>query len=137
MSKESRKLRYPNLILLFSHKLTENQIKSAKTEMNINKFIYLEPELQKLWSNIPPEIENIKDYLSPIYQFLKENTEKGDYVLIHGDFGAVYLMVNYAFELGLIPIYSTTGRITREKKMNENTIKLEHFFRHKRFRKYE
>jgi len=127
----------PTIILIFSHKLTDEQIESAKTELNINKFIYLESELQELWSNIPPEMESIKEYFQPICSFIKDNAEKGDYVLIHGDFGAVYQMVNYALQIGLIPIYSTTERIANEKKMDNNSVKLEHSFRHRMFRKYE
>ena len=60
-----------------------------------------------------------------------------DFVLIQGDFGAVYLMVNFAFSLGLIPVYATTERIVVEKRMQDNTVKSERIFKHKMFRRYE
>jgi hypothetical protein len=44
-------------------------------------------------------------------------------------------MVNFAFEIGLIPVYSTTAREAVEE-YDDGTIKLVHHFRHQIFRKY-
>jgi len=56
-------------------------------------------------------------------------------VLIQGDFGAVYHMVNFAKELGLIPIYATTKRESIELKQGNKIIK-KSIFKHIKFRKY-
>jgi len=61
---------------------------------------------------------------------------ENDYVLIQGDFGACYIIVNFAFEIGLIPIYSTTRRAAVEKHENDGSVKLIHQFNHQMFRKY-
>ena len=103
-----------NMILLFSHELTKAQIDDAQLNLNVCNFIYLPQELQTIWSNIPPEINCLNDYLPKINKFLKENSEQDDYVLIQGDFGATYLMINYSKSLGLIPIYSTNKRKVKE-----------------------
>ena len=122
------------MYLLFSHTLTEFQIQDAKTTLKIDEFIYLPKNLQKIWSEIPPEIDNLSEYLSDIKEFLKK-TKKGEYVLIQGEFGAVYHMVNFSKSLGLIPIYATTKRETIELKVNDKIIK-KSVFRHIRFREY-
>jgi hypothetical protein len=57
-------------------------------------------------------------------------------VLIQGDFGATFLMVNFAFEKGLIPIHSTTEREATEELQPDGSVRLSHRFLHKRFRKY-
>ncbi len=126
----------PKMFLLFSHNLTNDQIKDAKENLKVNKFIYLPKELQNIWSNIPPEVEDITDYLKPIKEFLKNNANDGDYVLIQGDFGATYNMVNYAFENNLIPIYATTKRVVKEVIEDGKVITIREF-KHCRFRKYK
>ncbi|CAB3288132.1 conserved protein of unknown function [Methanocaldococcus lauensis] len=126
----------PKMFLLFSHNLTDDQIKDAKENLKVDKFIYLPKELQNIWSNIPPEIEDITDYLKPIKEFLKNNANDGDYVLIQGDFGATYNMVNYAFENNLIPIYATTKRVVKEVIEDGKVITIREF-KHCRFRKYK
>ncbi|ADC69270.1 conserved hypothetical protein [Methanocaldococcus sp. FS406-22] len=126
----------PRMFLLFSHKLTEEQIKDAKESLKVDEFIYLPKELQELWSNIPPDIEDIEDYIKPIKDFLKKYAKPKDYVLIQGDFGATYKMVNFAIDNDLIPIYSTTKRIVKDIYKDRKIITIRKF-EHCRFRKYE
>jgi len=123
------------LFLIFSHKLTNSQIEDAKKNLGIDKFIYLPENLQKLWSNIPPDLKNLDNYLEPIKEFLKQNAKDGDYVLIQGDFGGVYNLVNFAKEINLIPIHSTTRRDVEEKIVNGKVEKLSRF-EHVMFRRY-
>src|SRR3990170_3156324 len=99
-----------NMLLVFSHELTPEQIEDARTTLNINEFVPLPSDLQKLWQNIPSGEPSITSYMEHFRRFVEDNADKGDYALIQGDFGAVYLMVNVAFSLGLIPVYSTSER---------------------------
>ncbi len=123
------------MFLLFSHILTPLQIKDAKKSLKIEKFIYLPKELQKIWSSIPPDIEDIKDLLEPIKEFLEQNSKKDDFVLIQGDFGATCYMVSFTKKIGLIPIYSTNKRVAKEIKEGDKLIKISEF-EHTRYRKF-
>jgi len=123
------------MYLLFSHKLTEEQIKDAKINLGVREFIYLPENLQKIWSGIPPEIDCVSDYIRPIKEFLAQTSEKGDFVLIQGEFGAVVDMVKYCKKNGLIPVYSTTKRVSYEEKQGDKVIK-KSVFNHVRFRRY-
>lgn len=127
----------PKMLLLFSHQLTEDQTRDARATLNITEFVPLPPSLEGLWKNIPPTKPSLSDDLEPVRKWVKEHGDPGDYVLIQGDFGAVYLMVNFAFSVNLIPVYSTTERDVVEKAMPDNTVRSERVFRHKVFRKYE
>lgn len=127
----------PKMLLLFSHELTDDQVKDAKRTLNIDEFIPLPSDLQNLWQNIPSIKPTLNVYLEPFCNWIKENEDPEDYVLIQGDFGAVYLMVNFAFSMNLIPVYSTTERKAEERRMPDNTVKVERVFRHGIFRKYE
>jgi len=125
-----------NLYLLFSHSLTPEQIEDAQENWQVAACISLPEQLQELWSNVPPELTSLKDYLQPICEWLR-NAQAGDLVLIQGDFGATYLMVQYAFERGLRPIYSTTLRKVVETPLPDGSIRTERVFAHHQFRLYE
>jgi len=69
-------------------------------------------------------------------QRLKTQGQKGDLLLVQGDFGATYALVRFAQHLGLVPLYATTAR--RSKEVVENgEVKTERIFTHARFREYE
>jgi len=46
----------PDLYLLFSHELTDQQKKEAYEELGVSKIYSLPDNLKALWSQIPPEI---------------------------------------------------------------------------------
>lgn len=124
------------MFLLFSHTLSESQKVQAKEELSVKEFIPLPSNLQKLWSQIDPDLDTLKGLIEPIEVFLKEKVDSGDYALIQGDFGAVYMMVNFTKKLGVIPMYATTKRYASEfVNADGNTIKKSKF-EHRRFRKY-
>ncbi len=125
------------MFLFFSHKLTPEQIEDAK-RFGIDEFIYMPENLQKIFSNIDPEIdiEDIEVLIKEKFgKFLIENANSGDYVLIQGDFGVVYHLVNFCKSVGLVPVYATTKREVREIEKDGKIQKISEF-RHIKFRKY-
>ena len=124
------------LFLLFSHQFTERQKEDAEKNLKVSEIINLPTDLQKRWSNVPPELDSIKLYLLPIRKWISKLAKRNDYLLVQGEFGAVYLIVEWAKRNELIPVYATTIRKVREKREGEK-IKTEKEFQHKRFRKYE
>jgi hypothetical protein len=123
------------MFLLFSHTLTQTQIDDAKENLAIEEFISLNSDLQTIWSNIPSDMVLLNDYLLPFRNYLVENSEHEDVVLIQGDFGAVYQMVNFAKTLGLKTVYATTRRVIEEVVIDNKTVK-KSIFEHRRFREY-
>ena len=124
------------LYLIFNHQITIKQKKDAQESLGVDKIIELPHDLDPLWHQIPPDLESIKNYLEPVKDWLASHAKKNDYLLVQGDFGACYIMVNFAFKIGLIPIYSTTERKAVEEHDDDGTVKLTHHFRHRIFRKY-
>ncbi|MDX1904535.1 MAG: CRISPR-associated protein Csx20 [Thermonemataceae bacterium] len=125
-----------NLYLLFSHSLTPEQIQDAQENWQIKNFIALPEELQSTWSNVPPLLSSLKTYLKDIFLWL-EQAQKADKVLIQGDFGATYLMIQFARQRKLVPIYSTTTRKVIETVLPDGSIHTERLFVHQQFRIYE
>ena len=135
-AQDGNKIKTKKMLLIFSHKLTDIQIKDAKTNLDVDEFIYLPNELQSIWSNISPYEYDINKELEGIYEWIDRNSSMGDYILIQGDFGATYQLVNYCKLKDLRPIYSTTKREAIEIKKDDNTIVLSHKVSHIRYREY-
>ncbi len=130
------------LFLIFSHKLTAEQITDAQISLNTAEFIYLPNDLQQIWSNISPYKEDITNDIQMIYRFVIQNDDseqknKKNYILIQGDFGATYYLVNQFINTNIIPVYSTTERQVIEEKINENETKKTVVFKHVKFRNYK
>lgn len=124
------------IFLLFNHQFTTEQEEDARRSFGVKTILALPDHLKKLWSQIPPETESIQAFLMPVKDWIQRKAANSDYVVIQGDFGATYLMVKFAFERGLIPVYATSVRKASEKIQDDGSVKMEHVFSFCRFRKY-
>ena len=134
--RDERITQLSSLFLLFNHQFTPAQESDARAALGVENIVGLPPDLRELWSNIPPGEPDIKSYLEPVKKWLRSQSQKGDCVLIQGDFGACYLLVNFAFERNLVPVYSTTQRTVVEEGQPSGAVKLTHHFQHQIFRRY-
>jgi hypothetical protein len=50
------------MFLFFSHTLTDEQIDDAKS-MGVIEFVKLSQDLQERFSNVPPELESLDEYV--------------------------------------------------------------------------
>jgi hypothetical protein len=123
------------MLLVFSHKLTQAQIQDAKDCLKVEEFVSLPEDLQKIWSNIdpilPPRLQ-----LKEIEDWINNNATPDDYILIQGDFGATFYLVDVVKEKGLTAVYSTTERKVIEVHEGDE-VHLKHTFKHIRFAEYE
>ncbi|MCK4441593.1 MAG: hypothetical protein KAU90_06280 [Sulfurovaceae bacterium] len=125
------------MVLLFSHKLTPSQKQDIETSLHVKEVYTLPSKLQALWSQVPIDRDLIfHDYLSGVESFLIDKLSEGDYVLIQGDFGATYHMINFAKLHGFVPIYSVNRRIAHEF-IEDGVVKKYSEFEHEFFREYE
>lgn len=125
-----------SVFLLFSHCLTDQQIRDLKQNWNVENIVPLPNDLQEHWSNISPEAESISYLLTDLKSWLLNNADADDLVLISGDFGAVYEIVNFCKSINLIPVYSTTKRHIDEEQHPGGKVIKKSIFSHIRFRKF-
>ncbi|SFV69037.1 Uncharacterized protein MJ1673 [hydrothermal vent metagenome] len=123
------------MILLFSHKLTEEQIADSKASFGVEEFVVLDTDLQTIWSNIPANLESVVEYLQPVRDFLIEQMEEDDMVLVQGDFGATCAIASFVKSLGGVAVYATTKRDVVEREIDGKIVKTS-VFEHVRFRKF-
>lgn len=126
----------PDLFLLFSHSTTTVQEQQARQNLGVEQLIMPPDSIRALWAALPPEISSLRPSLEPVISWLDKKSKEGDYVLIHGDFGACYLLVQHCLDTNRVPIYSTTERKAIETLLDDGTIRLTHTFRHIRYREY-
>jgi hypothetical protein len=124
------------LYLLFNHSLTQSQEADAQEALGVERFEALPESLQKLWSQVTADLENLLMYLEPIKVWI-EQAKPADYVLIQGDYGATVHLVQYCQQGNFgLPIYSTTTRQTHEIKQPDGSIEVKRTIKHCRFRIY-
>ena len=130
-SSKSRKM-----FLLFSHTLTDGQKKDARESLGVAEFIALPEALQRYWSQIPPESDLDESDLGRLLDWLSAEADRGDYVLVQGDFGATFYVVDFCLLNGLRPVYATTRRtVTQETSAENKVISVKHF-EHVRYRHF-
>ena len=125
-----------NFIVLMNHDLTQRQLSEVNTVFGLVQLVVPPDEIRTFWENISPEGELEKIDLNRVVEFLQKAACTGDFVLVQGEFGAVFYIVDYCFKKGLIPVYSTSKRNYNENKHINGSIERRHIFRHVCFRKY-
>lgn len=121
-------------LLLFSHQLTENQEKELVENFKVKKIVSLSSELQEMWSNVSIK-KNYKENLEKIKKYIEENFNENDVILVQGNWGYTYNIVEWSIEKKLVPVYSYTERNVEEIKDGENVKKIS-YFKHVKFIEY-
>lgn len=124
------------MLLLFSHELTSDQRVDAAENMGIADFVPLPRRLQELWSNVPASGELESELVNRFTDWISGNSREKDYILVQGDFGLTFVVVEWCLRNGLIPVYSTTERIAHEEHAHDGSVRIIHIFRHAGFRRY-
>ena len=125
----------PTLYLLFNHTLTPEQEEDAYSSLGVESIVYMPDDILAIWKNISPQKKYLKELLYPIYDSMHKLCKEEDYILVQGDFGATYQVVQKAFSLKLKPIYATTQRTSVEKLVDGKNIKTS-VFEHVIYREY-
>ena len=126
----------PALLLLFNHTFTEIQSADARRTLGVRAIIALPEDLRRIWRQIPADQPAIYGHLAPLREWVSLTARTDDFILIQGDFGATWLMVQFALNRGMIPVYATTRREAREIRLPDGATQLTHHFRHVMFRRY-
>ena len=120
---------------LLNHDLTQNQILELKNRFNVESIIYPSEELSKSWSQIPAEKELDKTIIGNVINWLTA-ANKGDLLIVQGEFGATFMIVDYVLKNELVPLHAVTKRVAVEHRDGE-VVSKQYVFEHVCFRKYE
>ena len=120
---------------LLNHELTQNQILELKNRFNVENIIYPPEELSRKWSQIPAEKELDKTIIGNVINWLTP-AKNGDLLIAQGEFGATFMIVDYALKNELVPLHAVTKRVAVEHRDGE-VVSKQYVFEHVCFRKYE
>jgi len=123
-------------LVLFSHSLTKSQRQEIDRRFKAS-ILEMDSELAARWRGIPPECERLSEIIAPFIDWIRKNAAPGDYVLVQGDFGATFLLVDFCLKSGLNPVYATTTRVHSESHGAEGRVEIRKQFKHVSFRRYE
>lgn len=125
----------PNVLCLLNHELTEKQRIELSNGYAVDEILVPPPALKTLWASIPTGESLSRSIFSPIVHWLGDTSRSGDYLVIQGEFGATFFLIEYAFAQHLIPLHSVTKRIAQETRVAEIVYR-SYVFEHIRFRRY-
>jgi hypothetical protein len=123
-----------NAFCLLNHQLTAKQIEELTRSSGSERINYPPEELAALWSAIPTDCELKAAHLAPFLAWLGEARE-GDLVVLQGEFGAAFALVDFALQRGLVPVYAVTKRVAEESRDGE-VVRRTYIFEHVCFRRY-
>ncbi|MBC8587630.1 hypothetical protein H8707_05175 [Tissierellaceae bacterium BX21] len=83
-------------------------------------------ELQKIWSSILSDLIDISSFINEVMEWIINVADKDDYILVQGDHGATYRVINLCKEIGLITIYSITRKGAKEIKDRDSNSNIYH-----------
>ncbi len=121
--------------VLLNHELTQNQIKELKSKYLVEEIVYPEKNLTTKWSQIPAIEELSMDVICSVVKWLS-SAQENDVLIIQGEFGSTFMIVDYALKNKLIPVHAVTKRVAKESREGE-TVHREYIFEHVCFRKYK
>lgn len=120
---------------LLNHELTENQVSELRKEYSVSNIIYPDSNLSGIWSQIPATQKLNKTPIYAVVDWLAA-AQAGDVVIIQGEVGSTFMLVDYALKKKLIPIHAVSKRVSKEVRVGEQVQK-QNIFEHVCFREYE
>ncbi|SET13015.1 CRISPR-associated protein Csx20 [Anaerobranca gottschalkii] len=123
-------------LVITSHRLNDEQILELQSRYKVEEIIYLPEDLQNIWSNIEPSGEFPIDNLKKIVSWISKEKRENVFVIVQGEFGATFLIVDYCLKNGYKALYATSKRQVKEevKEGETHTIRV---FKHVNFREYK
>lgn len=126
--------RYKQVFVLISHQLLPEQKQELYDRFGIIELRCLPENLQQIWSNV---LYDDKYYtnLNEIIDYVFSILNKGDYIIVQGNWGYTYKLIEEAKKHNIIPLYAFSVRDSSEEIINGEVVKTTKF-RHQCFVEY-
>lgn len=120
---------------LLNHPLTAKQIEELRGKFGVVQIKYPTQELSAQWSQVSATENTDMELIAFVTEWL-QSARKNDILIIQGEFGTTFMLVDWALKQGLVPLHAVTRRIAKEQQ-NGETVHRQYVFEHICFRKYE
>ena len=122
------------LFILTNHTASQQQLDDARLSLGVSEFVNLPVDLKTLWGNVPPDIESVTEYVTPLLCWLDSSLQNEDIVWVQGEWGVTLAVIDWCRNRKVRCVYSTTKRVAIETPSPDGSIALTHVFSHVRFR---
>jgi len=126
-----------NAFIILNHELKNEQKLELQQLYDVSSFIELSTSLQKIWSGFQPEDDIPSLKLKKIIRWLEADGKKDDIVVVQGEFGATFYVVDFCFHHGMVPLYASSKRRYKESNHSDGSVERRHIFRHVKFKPYK
>lgn len=120
---------------LLNHQLTPNQIRELNEKYSVSEITYPDKPLSKRWSQIPATSELDMGIINDVISWLS-SANTNDVLIVQGEFGSTFMVVDYALKLGIVALHAVTKRVAHETRDGE-IVRREYVFEHVCFRQYK
>jgi hypothetical protein len=117
-----------------NHGLTERQKAELAVDFACASLIYPPEELAARWRDVSTAKDLILAWLKPFTDWLA-GAQAGDVVVIQGEAGFSFALVDFALQRGLVPVHAVSRRIGKESRNGEKVVR-QYEFEHICFRRY-
>jgi hypothetical protein len=83
------------MAVLMNHTMNNEQILQAKTELGVDSFVLPPQIVAEKWSDADPCADLTHLGIEIIIEWLSQETGKGDYALVQGDYGLTFAVVDW------------------------------------------
>ena len=126
-----------NAVLLWSHQITFEQTIDLKSNWGVELIFEMAEAIKNAWGQVPTSEIDFFSYTDKVREWLLKVTKKDDVVVIQGEYGLTYFMVNWCLSRDLVPVYALTERRSEEIKAPDGAITKISRFCHCGFRVYQ
>ena len=119
---------------LLNHTLTETQIAELKERYHSTQVVYPPEAISAAWSQLPTGLSYDTDAIRSIINWLM-TAEPSDTVIIQGEVGSTFILVDYLISCGLIPLHAVSRRVSADEHAGD-IVRKTLIFKHVCFRPY-
>jgi hypothetical protein len=123
--------------IVLNHTLIEDQKTELQHFFSVDSFIEMPEEVKSIWSGLRPEVDIYSSGINDVISWLERYGKEDDIVIVQGEFGATFYVVNFCFHKGMVPVYASSERRYMEKKYPDGRVDRHHIFKHVKFKLYE
>jgi hypothetical protein len=119
---------------LLNHALTSNQLTELRERFGVTEIVYPPKEIALRWSEIPTVTKLTAEQIAPFVEWLS-GAESGTIVILQGETGATFALVDYCLQKEYVPLHAVTKRVAQETRDGE-IVHRGYVFEHVCFRRY-
>jgi hypothetical protein len=122
--------------VVLNHQLTREQCEDARQQWGVSKFPMMPINLAAAWANIDPHGELDLDVAKSIVDWVRSVAPVGSPVVVQGEAGMTFEVVNRLIVAGYVPVYATSERKVIETVLPDGSTETRRIFEHVQFRAY-